>query len=274
MQCRGDRASHPQRRLQEPSHGRSVLQQISKPSFDPPDQSRNRAGLRAAGGCRKPVAGRIGNRAHGRRCKDRCLDGLSGNPNRPTARTPAGGTATSTTRGFGNRSTAEPRTGCEERTEGSQTTQDEPPRCPARRGAHGWRGLSCDLSLAALINATGQADARALCPPETLPEDDFLGACVRCGLCGDACPYDILSLTTWGREAAVGTPFFPPVRPPCYMCTDIPCTCACPTGILDSNLAPNPRCRHGCGRSGRTRRVSELQENKLQHLRACVPDQG
>ncbi|WP_198151046.1 4Fe-4S binding protein, partial [Hyphomicrobium sulfonivorans] len=36
--------------------------------------------------------------------------------------------------------------------------------------------------------------------------EDFLSACVRCGLCVRACPYDTLKLATLGDPAALGTP--------------------------------------------------------------------
>lgn len=91
-------------------------------------------------------------------------------------------------------------------------------------------------SLAAMVEATGRADARALRPPGAKAEDDFLSACVRCGLCVQACPYDTLSLAKWGQEAAVGTPFFTPRETPCYMCADVPCARACPTGALDREI--------------------------------------
>jgi len=93
------------------------------------------------------------------------------------------------------------------------------------------------LSLAALVRSADQADARALRPPGAQPEPDFLSACVRCGLCVQACPYGTLSLAEWGQEPAVGTPFFTPREVPCYMCRDVPCARACPTGALDRDIA-------------------------------------
>lgn len=93
------------------------------------------------------------------------------------------------------------------------------------------------FSLAALIQTTSKADARAMRPPGAQPEEGFLAACVRCGLCVQACPYGTLSLAEWGQEPPVGTPFFTPRDVPCYMCRDVPCAQACPTGALDSDIA-------------------------------------
>ncbi|HXE38217.1 MAG TPA: 4Fe-4S binding protein, partial [Azonexus sp.] len=50
--------------------------------------------------------------------------------------------------------------------------------------------------------------ALALRPPGALPEDEFLGACIRCGLCVRDCPYDTLSLAKPESTVATGTPYF------------------------------------------------------------------
>ena len=116
------------------------------------------------------------------------------------------------------------------------------PKSPARRAAltdaAKAAGTACvaGFSLMALVNSSSRADARALRPPGALPEDDFLSACVHCGLCVQACPYDTLSLAKWGEEAAVGTPYFTPRQTPCFMCPDVPCARACPTGALDRDI--------------------------------------
>ncbi len=73
-------------------------------------------------------------------------------------------------------------------------------------------------------------------PPGALPEEDFLGACIRCGLCVRDCPFDTLKLAQLGTAVATGTPYFIAREVACEMCEDIPCVVACPTGALDHSL--------------------------------------
>ncbi len=99
----------------------------------------------------------------------------------------------------------------------------------------------CSLAgagLAYFVTDARALPAQALRPaPGVLPEADFLGACIRCGLCVRDCPYDTLSLAELGFDGpATGTPFFTARDIPCEMCEDIPCVVACPTGALDHNL--------------------------------------
>lgn len=77
---------------------------------------------------------------------------------------------------------------------------------------------------------------QAIRPPGALPEEDFLGACVRCGMCVRDCPYDILFLGQLGDDVPTGTPYFIARTGPCEMCEDIPCVKACPTNALDHDL--------------------------------------
>ena len=76
----------------------------------------------------------------------------------------------------------------------------------------------------------------AIRPPGAIPEVDFVGACIRCGLCVRDCPYHILELAKPENPVATGTPFFTARTLPCEMCEDIPCVKACPTGALDHSL--------------------------------------
>jgi len=78
--------------------------------------------------------------------------------------------------------------------------------------------------------------ATAIRPPGAGPEQDFLGACIRCGLCVRDCPYDTLKLAKPEEPVATGTPYFEARKIPCEMCEDIPCVKACPTGALDKDL--------------------------------------
>jgi len=98
---------------------------------------------------------------------------------------------------------------------------------------------ACGAGLAALLlglPARRGAGAVALRPPGALPEEGFLAACVRCGLCVRGCPYDTLKLADAGDGPALGSPFYTAREVPCEMCEDIPCVVACPTGALDKSL--------------------------------------
>jgi ferredoxin-type protein NapG len=87
--------------------------------------------------------------------------------------------------------------------------------------------------------------ASAIRPPGALAEEEFLGACVRCGLCVRDCPYDTLRLAELGDGVPTGTPYFEPRKIPCEMCQDIPCAKACPTGALNRELKDIDEARMG-----------------------------
>ena len=87
--------------------------------------------------------------------------------------------------------------------------------------------------------------AQAIRPPAALAEEDFLGACIRCGLCVRDCPYDTLHLAELGDAVTIGTPYFVARQIPCEMCEDIPCVAACPTGALQHDLVDIDQARMG-----------------------------
>lgn len=117
------------------------------------------------------------------------------------------------------------------------------PKNPDRRRflSNTTRGVA-GCALAGMGLAWLARDARALPstairPPGALAEEDFLSACIRCGLCVRDCPYDTLILAELGQDGpATGTPYFTARDIPCEMCDDIPCVAACPTGALDKGL--------------------------------------
>ena len=123
-----------------------------------------------------------------------------------------------------------------------------------------WSGYSDEVKASPLV----------LRPPGALPEEDFLKACIKCGLCAEACENrdsnknkdgskrpGTLKMAKGGDHRMIGTPYFQPVNKreltwleqasgkydsdvklindgvPCYMCDDIPCVPVCPSGALD-----------------------------------------
>lgn len=87
---------------------------------------------------------------------------------------------------------------------------------------------------------------QAIRPPGALPDERaFLAACVRCGLCVRACPWNTLKLADLGDHVASGTPYFIARKTPCEMCEDIPCVKACPTGALDHGLVDINKAKMG-----------------------------
>ncbi|MBW8190968.1 ferredoxin-type protein NapG [Neiella marina] len=99
--------------------------------------------------------------------------------------------------------------------------------------------------LALVSGSSGASGAQALRPPGALAEAEFMAACVRCGLCVEACPYDTLKLATLFEPAPMGTPYFDARAVPCEMCDDIPCQVACPSGAISPELASIDDARMG-----------------------------
>jgi len=92
------------------------------------------------------------------------------------------------------------------------------------------------LGLGLYSNRASSLPAHYLRPPGALPEHDFLGACIRCGLCVRDCPFDMLYLGKVGQDVPTGTPYFIAREKACEMCEDIPCVAACPTNALSHEL--------------------------------------
>jgi len=100
-----------------------------------------------------------------------------------------------------------------------------------------------------------KASPLVLRPPGALPEEDFLKACVKCGLCAEACVNrdsnvdretgkqrpGTLKMAKGDDDALIGTPFFEPRDVPCYMCDDVPCVPVCPSGALDLSSLQNEK---------------------------------
>ncbi|MBS0975821.1 ferredoxin-type protein NapG [Serratia rubidaea] len=124
-------------------------------------------------------------------------------------------------------------------------------KAPARRrflrdAARSAAGLAGIAALLGLQQRQSQVrDGLALRPPGALAEGDFVNACIRCGQCVQACPYQTLKLATLLSPLAAGTPYFVARDVPCEMCEDIPCVAACPSGALDPQLSDIDQARMG-----------------------------
>ena len=70
-------------------------------------------------------------------------------------------------------------------------------------------------------------------PPGAVPEDEFIGLCIKCGQCLQVCPYDSIKLEDIDGKAAVGMAYIEPRERGCYLCEAFPCILACPSGALD-----------------------------------------
>ena len=70
-------------------------------------------------------------------------------------------------------------------------------------------------------------------PPGALEEQSFLATCDRSGHCVEACHQDsILPLTfRFGKELKSTPAVIPEIRA-CFVCDDVPCARACPSGAL------------------------------------------
>ncbi|MGO2256994.1 MAG: ferredoxin-type protein NapG [Hafnia alvei] len=113
----------------------------------------------------------------------------------------------------------------------------------AVRSAGGLAGLALVLGLQ---QKQSQArDGLALRPPGALSDGEFERACIRCGQCVQACPYDTLKLATLLSPSSAGTPYFVARQTPCEMCEDIPCVVACPSAALDPKLTDIDDARMG-----------------------------
>lgn len=74
-------------------------------------------------------------------------------------------------------------------------------------------------------------------PPGALVEALFLSTCEGGGACARACPYGAIRLSGPPAAHADATPVVMPTAVACYLCADMPCAQACPSGAL----VPTPR---------------------------------
>jgi len=92
---------------------------------------------------------------------------------------------------------------------------------------------SCDLSR--LKNPKTMVKSpigpNILRPPGAVPEEHFAQKCIRCGRCGEVCPYHCIKyFDVKSGGVFSGTPYVNVMEKPCYLC--MKCVYVCPTGSL------------------------------------------
>ncbi|WP_457606029.1 4Fe-4S dicluster domain-containing protein [Nitratifractor sp.] len=78
-----------------------------------------------------------------------------------------------------------------------------------------------------------RAEGERLRPPGAVPEEEFIGLCIKCGQCLQVCPYDSIRLEDIDGKVSVGMAYIEPRERGCYLCDAFPCILACPSGALD-----------------------------------------
>ncbi|NOQ91377.1 MAG: 4Fe-4S dicluster domain-containing protein, partial [Flavobacteriaceae bacterium] len=77
-------------------------------------------------------------------------------------------------------------------------------------------------------------DKILLRPPGAVSEDDFIYACIKCGLCVQICPIEAVKLAGISDGLSYGTPYIDPREQACdFSCDAMQCVETCPTAALD-----------------------------------------
>ncbi len=74
-------------------------------------------------------------------------------------------------------------------------------------------------------------------PPGSIEEDDFIYACIKCGLCVQICPIQAIELADWNDGLAYGTPYINADKQACdFSCDAIQCAETCPTAAINFQI--------------------------------------
>ncbi len=71
-------------------------------------------------------------------------------------------------------------------------------------------------------------------PPGAINEDEFIYACIKCGLCVQICPIEAINLAGINNGLSYGTPYIDPRAQACdFSCDAMQCIETCPTAALN-----------------------------------------
>ncbi len=71
-------------------------------------------------------------------------------------------------------------------------------------------------------------------PPGAVHEDEFIYACIKCGLCVQICPIEAIKLAGISEGLSYGTPYIDPRAQACdFSCDAMQCIETCPTSALN-----------------------------------------
>ena len=71
-------------------------------------------------------------------------------------------------------------------------------------------------------------------PPGAVDENDFIYACIKCGLCVQICPVEAIKLASISDGLSYGTPYINTREQACdFSCDAMQCVETCPTAALD-----------------------------------------
>jgi len=88
---------------------------------------------------------------------------------------------------------------------------------------------------ATILRKVNEDNANSLLrPPGAINEDEFIYACIKCGLCVQICPIEAVKLAGITDGLSYGTPYIDPLKQACdFSCDAMQCIETCPTAALD-----------------------------------------
>ncbi|WP_051904386.1 4Fe-4S dicluster domain-containing protein [Hippea jasoniae] len=99
-------------------------------------------------------------------------------------------------------------------------------------------GTAIGVGVTPILSKSGY---KLLRPPGAIDEKEFLGACIKCGLCVQICPVNCIKLADIDEGLSYQTPYIDARTNACdFSCKGVQCVLVCPTYALEHELAETP----------------------------------